>query len=66
MCMSCGCLNPTDSHGDERNITVNHLREAANAQKIGLMDVIKNFIKTLPVVIKNWHTYAASADLEKK
>lgn len=58
MCLTCGCLNPTDNHGDQRNITIDNFKKAADAQKIGLMDAIKNFLRTLPVVIKNWKSYA--------
>lgn len=66
MCLTCGCLNPTDSHGDQRNITINQLQKAAMAQKIGLADVIKNFIRTLPVVVKNWKTYNHASEVQDK
>ena len=31
MCMSCGCGNPNDDHGDSRNITLNDIDQAAIA-----------------------------------
>lgn len=58
MCITCGCLNPTDNHGDERNITIRHLQKAGEAQKISIIAVLKNILKTLPVIIKNIKTYA--------
>ena len=58
MCVSCGCGNLTESHGDQRNITIDTLKKAAEAQGIGLKDVLKNIIQSIPVIIKNWKTYA--------
>jgi Holliday junction resolvase-like predicted endonuclease len=34
MCMSCGCMQPDDNHGDERNITREDLDRAARAANI--------------------------------
>ena len=31
MCLSCGCGKPDDDHGDSRNITMNDLKQAAEA-----------------------------------
>jgi hypothetical protein len=31
MCLSCGCGEPNESHGDPRNITMQKLEEAAQA-----------------------------------
>jgi len=31
MCVSCGCGSPNDKHGDQRNITLNDLDQAAKA-----------------------------------
>jgi hypothetical protein len=36
MCISCGCRNPRDDHGDERNITIEDLERAAEAAGITL------------------------------
>lgn len=57
MCITCGCLNPTDNHGDERNITVKQLQNAGEAQGITFIQVLKNILKTLPVLIKNIKSY---------
>jgi len=42
MCISCGCGDFNESHGDERNITVDTLREAASASNLTLGDVLTN------------------------
>lgn len=42
MCISCGCKNPEDSHGDQRNITVASLNQAATAANLTVQDVIRN------------------------
>lgn len=31
MCLSCGCKKPNDDHGDNRNITMKDLEQAAQA-----------------------------------
>jgi len=58
MCMNCGCLNPTESHGDQRNITIDTLKKAGEANNMNLAEVLKNFVRTLPVVLKNWKNYS--------
>lgn len=42
MCISCGCNEPEESHGDERNITVATLQRAAAASNLTIQDVVKN------------------------
>ena len=34
MCMSCGCMQPDNDHGDKRNITRDQLNQAAQAANI--------------------------------
>lgn len=34
MCMSCGCMQPNNDHGDQRNITMNDLEQSAQAANI--------------------------------
>ena len=36
MCISCGCRNARDDHGDPRNITIDDLERAADAAHITL------------------------------
>lgn len=42
MCVSCGCGRYEESHGDERNITVAALQNAADASKLTLREVLQN------------------------
>jgi hypothetical protein len=43
MCLSCGCNEPDDDHGDERNITTKSLEAAAKAGEVGsTAEVVKN------------------------
>lgn len=44
MCMSCGCGMPTDSHGDERNITQDDLDRAAQAANISRDQAAQNIM----------------------
>ena len=42
MCLSCACGKPNDSHGDERNITMDKLQQAATAANISVEQVAMN------------------------
>lgn len=42
MCLSCGCKQPDDAHGDERNITMQGLQDAAKAAEITPAEVVRN------------------------
>lgn len=42
MCMSCGCKQPNEDHGDERHITMQDLEAAAEADGISVQEVIQN------------------------
>lgn len=42
MCMSCGCKQPDERHGDDRNIIRQDLEDAAGAAKISADQVVKN------------------------
>ena len=46
MCMSCGCGNPDDDHGDSRNITMNDLNRAAEAAGTTRDKVVQNIISS--------------------
>jgi hypothetical protein len=39
MCMSCGCGEPHETHGDRRNITYADLKKAGDASKISVKEV---------------------------
>jgi len=47
MCMSCGCGEPHESHGDERNIIYADLKKAGDASKISVKEAVRNIEKTL-------------------
>ncbi len=42
MCMSCGCGQPNNNHGDNRNITEKDLNQAAQAAGITPEQAAKN------------------------
>jgi hypothetical protein len=42
MCMTCGCKQPTENHGDERNITMDSLQQAAEAAGISVDEAARN------------------------
>ena len=49
MCVSCGCLRPDDTHGDERAIVLADLQAAADQCGCSVADVAANITKTLAV-----------------
>jgi hypothetical protein len=42
MCVSCGCGEPNERHGDDRHITQDDLQQAADAANISLDEVVQN------------------------
>lgn len=42
MCLSCGCKQPNERHGDDRHIVMDDLKLAATASDISVKDVVKN------------------------
>jgi hypothetical protein len=42
MCLSCGCGEPNEKHGNEDNITQDDLQRAADAAKISLVEAAEN------------------------
>ena len=42
MCVSCGCGEPNERHGDDRHITQDDLQQAATAAEISLDEVVQN------------------------
>jgi hypothetical protein len=47
MCLSCGCGEPNESHGDPRNITMQQLEEAAQAGDITPEQAARNIVEGL-------------------
>ncbi len=46
MCMSCGCKEPHEQHGDGRNIVYEDLKAAADASSTSVKDVVQNISQT--------------------
>jgi len=44
MCISCGCGEINNSHGDDRSITLDSIEAAANAHGIPITDVYRNIM----------------------
>jgi hypothetical protein len=42
MCLSCGCGQPNEDHGDARHITMEELEEAARAADISTQEAARN------------------------
>ena len=50
MCLTCGCGEPNDDHGDPAHITYDDLKKAADAAEISVDEAAKNFQETLQKV----------------
>jgi hypothetical protein len=48
--MSCGCKQPNETHGDERNITLQDLENAAQAANTDVQGVMENFKRDFEIV----------------
>ena len=48
MCLSCGCGEPEADHGDSRHITLEDLRQAAEAAGIDQEEAARNIEASLP------------------
>jgi hypothetical protein len=48
MCLTCGCGEPNDDHGDSRHITMDQLNRAAEAAEIDVDEAARNFQETYP------------------
>ena len=44
MCLSCGCGEPNDNHGDPRHIILSQLRDAAEAAEITVDEAAHNIV----------------------
>ena len=47
MCLSCGCGEPHDNHGDPRHITQEMLEAAAAAAEISADDAAHNIVEAM-------------------
>jgi len=50
MCLTCGCGEPNENHGDPKHITYDDLTEAADAAKITVEEAATNLQETLKKV----------------
>ena len=48
MCLTCGCGEPHDDHGDSRNIVMQKLTDAAEAAEIDVDEAARNLQATYP------------------
>jgi hypothetical protein len=46
MCLSCGCGEPNDNHGDDRHITLDMLQQAAEAAEVSPEEAVNNMVET--------------------
>ena len=42
MCLDCGCGEPNERHGDDRHITMDDVKAAAEASEISVDDAARN------------------------
>ena len=42
MCLSCGCGEPNERHGDDRHITQDDIDKAAKAANISASEAVRN------------------------
>lgn len=47
MCMSCGCGDPNNNHGDNRNITQDDLNRAAQAAGVSQQQAAQNIANSV-------------------
>src|SRR6185437_12755586 len=47
MCVSCGCGQVNDDHGDDRNITMKDMRSAAQAANIDVQTAARNIEQSM-------------------
>jgi hypothetical protein len=48
MCLTCGCGEPNDNHGDSRHIIMDDLNNAADAADISVDEAARNLQETYP------------------
>ncbi|MBI2916553.1 MAG: hypothetical protein HYY01_01040 [Chloroflexi bacterium] len=72
MCLSCGCYEPDDAHGEKRYITMAHLVDAAAADNATVEQAWQNMVNTMNGVLagklksKAWAPAQAAAGGPKK
>ncbi len=56
MCMNCGCMEPNDKHGNQANITLDEMREAAQANGQDLDEAMDNMERTYHQAVEDGDT----------
>ncbi len=52
MCISCGCGQPNNDHGNSKLITMDELKQAADAAKMSVDDAAKNIAESVGLSCK--------------
>ena len=50
MCLTCGCGDPYDQHGDERYLVWDDLAKSAEPDKMSAQEALKNLNETVKKV----------------
>ncbi len=51
MCLSCGCMEPDNDHGDQRYIVMQDVVDAANADAASVEQTWRNLEETMKQVL---------------
>lgn len=65
MCVSCGCNEPANPHGDQRNITLADLQSAADAAGITVTQAAENILATVYAALAEPEPVAKTGDPQK-
>lgn len=52
MCLDCGCMQPDNTHGDDRHITMKELVDAADANGFSAQETLTNIEETTKAVLE--------------
>lgn len=52
MCLTCGCMQPHDNHGNPDYLTIEDLERSAKADSMNLDEALQNLVKTVEVAKK--------------
>ena len=47
MCLTCGCMQPSDDHGIPDRLTIEDLEKSAGADNLPLDEAVANLVKTV-------------------
>jgi len=52
MCLTCGCMEPHNSHGNPDYLTIEDLEKSAKADNMKLHEAVQNLVRTVEVAKK--------------